>query len=171
MRASFAILAVTALLLLAVNAAVGLTLSGQPADGPERAAWFGKHYLLSIGAMLFIAFVHAVAYTYFIACARMARDAVDAAGMPAGGLVEIVTLRKQSLRWLLGGVLLLLAAGLLGACASLPGSVVGAGHMTVAMAAIILNALGFLRQYELIGKNVRLTDELYGNLGRREPQA
>lgn len=168
MRTSFAVLAVTAMLILAVNAVVGFYLGGMAADDGRRAEWFARHFIVSIGAMLYTTFVQVLAFTYFIVHARMARDAAESAGLPGDDVAAIVRLRRLSVRWLLCGVLPLLATGVVGTRVSLPtdaGQNVGSTlHMIAALVALGANAIALTMQWNLMERNGQITERIYASL-------
>src|SRR4051812_587585 len=128
MRISFAILAATATLLLAVVFVLGLMLEAW--SGSEaRDVLYAKHVIAGVGGMLFVCFVHVVAYTYFVVYARMAKDAVDTAGLEPGGYLEIVELKRRAVRWLVAGIVPLMASGISGALAVPPAGVPRQWHL------------------------------------------
>src|SRR5437588_12683395 len=114
MRISFSILACTASLLLFVALATGFV---SPSTAAEREIYSAKHVLAGVCTMLFACFVHVLAFTYFVVCARMAKEAVQSAGLERAGYEQINRLKRRAIGWLLVGVVPLLAAGVLGALA------------------------------------------------------
>lgn len=161
MRASFAILALTGVLMLVVTFVYGLA---QPSDAVAFDIHRAKHVILAVVTILYVCFVHVLAYTYFVVCARMAKDAVDKAGLCPDGYQLFVAVKRHSIRWLAGGVIILLVATVLGALAAPPASVHANWHLAAAIIALLVNPLGFFFEFQLITRNTILTEQLYASL-------
>lgn len=169
MKASFAILAATGLLLLGVTFALGLGVSGSAVESAARGALYERHFLLGLAAMLYVCFVHVIAFTYLVVFSRMAQDAVRTAGMGSEGLVAVSELKRRMVRWLLAGVATVLVTGATGSMRQGPWAIAATWHLSLAVATWLVNAIAFVREYQLIHENVALTEALYARLPPATP--
>lgn len=167
MQRSFAILALTDVVLLIGTAVLGMYGAHAPSD---EAAWtqaYLRHFAAAVVAMLFTCFVHVLAFTYFVVFSRMAGDAVAVAGGMRETFDAIVGLKRRAIRWLVLGFGAMLLTGITGVITSRTPFANGVPfHLAAAWLAVAANAMALFGEYGLIRQNAAITERLFAALPR-----
>lgn len=140
MKASYALLAITNLLLMLVTALAGLMVNGR--DG------FSRHFLLGMLTCFFTCFVHIVLFMYFVVQEKIIAQSIRQLDIDVSYHPRIQTIKSRALRLSLSGIVSILLSGALGAAIEM--SLSPNIHLGVAFGAILINAVVFYFQYALI---------------------
>ncbi|MFQ5430737.1 MAG: hypothetical protein ACE5E1_10540 [Phycisphaerae bacterium] len=152
MRASYALLAASDVLLMVLTAAVGLMVRGQ--EG------FGRHFLLGVLTAMFTSLIHVIFFMYFVVQNKIATQAILQGDVDAALAPRVQGLKARALRSGMVGIGTLLLAVILGA-------LVGQGvqpeaHLVAAFAAMFFNAAVFFYQYTLLVEYADLARAAFG---------
>ncbi len=153
MKASFILLVLADLVLMAITAIVGFTVHGT--DG------FVRHFLLGLLTGLFTCLVHSVTFSYFIVQSKIIRQLGSPRGPEALALEEVGRLKSRALRLSLLGILAMLVAMALGA--AIETQVAPLFHLMASAGAMAVNVIAFVRQYSLIEQCGRVFHRALGN--------
>ncbi len=166
-------LAVISNLLLAGSFLLGLMIE----DAAQRSLSFqvDHHLWTALAGLLFATLVHGLVMTYFVGTGRWAEETVRVYGL-AGELCTSSSRSKRRIMVLiLGGFVLLLVAGSLGAVAD-PASPVdfpgllglssAALHLLAATIALLTNGWINLQEYEALDRNASLIEEIMAEVRR-----
>jgi hypothetical protein len=162
MRLIFVILAGGDLLLLCVTAVVGLLVQGQE--------HYFQHFVLGLLSALYTCFVHVVAFMTFVVSMRITQEAI-AAGRTDGRLAtELQVCKSRTLVMALIAIGWTLATAALGAIVTEPKQAAAWGvstnwHFAAGMGMVPVNLVIFFREFQEIGRGVRLFDEAFDRGG------
>ena len=142
MKASFVLLALADLALLATTAAMGLMVSGTQG--------FLRHFLLGILSGMFTCFVHIVLYMYFVVQDKIMKQSAMTDGLSSEFVRQTEGIKLHAFRASMTGIFAILVAVTLGASV---GILTPAGaHLVAAFAAIAVNSGAFFYQYALLDR-------------------
>ena len=96
MKASFALLAVCNVTLLALTAVMGLSVEG--ADG------FARHFLLGLLAAFYACFVQVVVFMYFVVQEKVVRQSALSGGVAVAFHERMLAFKSRALRLSLAGI-------------------------------------------------------------------
>jgi len=152
MRASFLLLSITDLLLLALTAGVGLMVSD--------LHFFERHYLLGVLSGMFTCLVHVVLFMYFVVQDKIVKQSVVHYGLGPAFAVRVDMMKSSALRLSMTGIFAILLTVGLGAAIGI--LVPPAAHLVAAFAAIGVNGLVFVFQYDLLRRYAEMFQEAFG---------
>ena len=173
----FLVLAVTDGSLLIASFIVGLLASGEP-RGPH-AIMRGVHILVALVATMATLAVHSIAYTYFLATGKWAKEVVRVYGLPEWINDQAKKNKRKAFRFEFWGMTLVAIAAWMGAGADTRG-LNPLWHLLIAALAIAFNFGAFAVEYAVIVAHARLLLEVksqadrlrearYGNVGEKVP--
>ncbi|MFP6770636.1 MAG: hypothetical protein VB859_20855 [Planctomycetaceae bacterium] len=173
MKRIFLPLALISLLILAGAFLLGLMIE----DAARRSLSYQVDYHMwtALAGLLFATLVHGLVLTYFLGTGRWAEETVRVYGLD----IELYTASRDSKRRIMativGGFVLLVVAGSLGAAAD-PASPVGFSgvlglsastlHLLAATIALLTNAWIYLMEYDALDRNARLIEEIMSEVRR-----
>jgi hypothetical protein len=140
MKASFALLAICNVALLALTAVMGL--------GVDGAEGFGKHFLLGLLAALYACFVQVVAFMYFVVQEKIVRQSALAGDVPPPFHERMLAFKFRALRLSLAGIGSIIVAVGLGAGIGI--YVSATAHLVAAFAALGINGWTAIAHYGLL---------------------
>lgn len=152
MKASYAILALSNLSLMAVTATVGLMVQGQ--------AGFARHFLLGLLTGLFTCFVHVILFMYFVVQEKIVTQSILHHGLDVSYSPRVQRFKSRALRLSIAGIAAILITIWLGAAIGV--SIRAEVHLVAAFTAVFINAIVFFFQYELIRKYGALHRSAFG---------
>lgn len=159
MLRSFLVLAVTVGSLLAASFVLGLLASGEP-PGPH-AVWRGIHLLFALLTTLATLAVHSLAYTYFLATGKWAKEVVRVYELPEWINDQAKKNKKKAFRFEFWSMTLIAVTAWLGAAADTRG-LNPLWHLGIAAATIAFNLGAFAVEYAVIMAQARLLLEVKG---------
>ncbi len=159
----FLVLAVTDGSLLAARFVVGLIASGEP-RGPH-AVWRGVHVLVALTATMATLAVHSIAYTYFLATGKWAKEGVRVYCLPTWINDQAKKNKRKAFRFEFWGMTLVAIAAWMGAGADTQG-LNPLWHLFVAALAIAFNLGAFTVEYAVIVAHARLLLEVKSQADR-----
>ncbi len=173
----FLVLAVTDGSLLIASFIVGLLASGEP-RGPH-AIMRGVHVLVALVATMATLAVHSIAYTYFLATGKWAKEVVRVYGLPEWINDQAKKNKRKAFRFEFWGMTLVAITAWMGAGADTRG-LNPLWHLLIAALAIAFNFGAFAVEYAVIVAHARLLLEVksqadrlrearYGNVGEKVP--
>lgn len=173
MKTIFLPLSVISTLLLATSLVLGLSI--EDAAEPSLSHQVDYHLWTSLGGMLFSTLVHGLVMTYFIGTGRWFEETARAYPLTGDCFGDSRKLKHRTIPIIVGGFVLLLAAGTLGAAAD-PASPVGFTgwlglspatlHLLVALAAVGVNTWTHLVEYNALDKNAELIEQMMSEVQR-----
>jgi hypothetical protein len=153
----FLVLAVTDGSLLAASFVLGLLASGEP-RGPG-AIWHGLHVLFAIVTTMATLAVHSIAYTYFLATGKWAKEVVHVYQLPDWINAQAKKNKRKAFRFQFWSMTLISIAAWLGAASDTQG-MNPLWHLGVAATAIAYNLGAFAVEYAVIVAQARLLLEV-----------
>lgn len=153
----FLVIAVTDGSLLVVSFVLGLMASGEP-RGPH-AVMRGIHLLVALTATMATLAVHSVAYTYFLATGKWAKEVVRVYGLPEWINDQAKRNKRKAFRFEFWGMSLVAVTAWLGAAADTQG-LNPLWHLGVAAFALAFNLGAFAVEYAVIVAHARLLLEV-----------
>ncbi|GAC1451408.1 MAG: hypothetical protein NVSMB9_36360 [Isosphaeraceae bacterium] len=159
----FLVLAVTDGSLLVASFVVGLIASGEP-RGPH-AVWRGVHVLVSLVATISTLAVHSIAYTYFLATGKWAKEVVRVYQLPTWIDDQAKKNKRKAFRFEFWGMSLVAITAWMGAAAETRG-LHPLWHLGVAAFAIAFNFGAFALVYAVIVAQARLLLEVKSQADR-----
>ena len=167
MKTIFLPLSIISTLLLAAAVVLGLGIE----NAAERSLshQVDYHMWASMGGMLFTTLVHGLVMTYFIGTGRWFEEPDRVYPLSGDGYAASRKLKYRTIPVIVGGFLLLLVAGTLGAAAD-PASPVGFTgwlglspatlHLLAALVAVGLNTWTHVIEYAALDENARLIGQV-----------
>ena len=143
--------------LLVASFVLGLWASDEP-RGPH-AIWRGIHLLFSLMTTMVTLGVHSVAYTYFLATGKWAREVVRVYQLPEWINVQAKKNKRKAFRFEFWSMVLIAVTAWLGAAADTQG-VNPLWHLGVAAVTIAFNFGAFAVEYAVIVAQARLLLEV-----------
>ncbi len=159
----FLVLAVTDGSLLVASFVLGLLASGeQPGPG---AIWRGVHLLFALLTTLATLAVHSIAYTYFLATGKWAKEVVRVYGLPGWINAQAKKNKRKAWRFEFWSMTLIAITAWLGAASDTQG-VNPLWHLGVAAATLAFNLGAFAVEYAAIVAHARLLLEVKAQADR-----
>jgi hypothetical protein len=154
----FLVLAVTDGSLLIACFVLGLLASGEP-RGPG-AVWHGVHVLFALLTTMTTLAVHSIAYTYFLATGKWAKEVVHVYQLPDWINDQSKKNKRKAFRFEFWGMTLIAVTAWLGGAADTrPGSY-PLWHLGFSALAIAFNLGAFAVEYDVILAQARLLKEV-----------
>jgi hypothetical protein len=153
----FLVLAVTGGSLLVASFVLGLLASGEP-RGPG-AIWHGIHVLFALMTTLAALAVHSIAYTYFLATGKWAKEVVRVYGLPEWINTQAKKNKRKAFRFEFWSMCLIAFTAWLGAAADAQG-VSPLWHLGMAAVTLAFNFGAFAVEYAVIMAQARLLMEV-----------
>jgi hypothetical protein len=153
----FLVLAVTDGSLLVASFVVGLMATGEP-RGPG-AIWHGVHVLLALFTTMTTLAVHSIAYTYFLATGKWAKEVVRVYQLPEWINTQAKKNKRKAFRFEFWSMSLIAITAWLGA-ASDTQRLNPLWHLGVAAATLAFNFVAFVVEYAVIVAQARLLLEV-----------
>ena len=160
----FLVLAVTDGSLLITSFVLGLLASGEP-RGPH-AIWHGVHLLFALLTTMATLAVHSIAYTYFLATGKWAKEVVHAYQLPDWINDQAKKNKRKAFRFEFWGMSLIAIAAWLGAAADTRPGNYPLWHLGVSALAIAFNLGAFAVEYAVIVSHARLMLEVKAQADR-----
>ena len=95
----FTILAWLAILLIAANMILGLSLGDIRQLDPAVLRWATVHRLLGVAAALAVVFVNSIVVTYFIGTSRWAKEVVETYSLDLDFIRRTTALKRRTFPW------------------------------------------------------------------------
>jgi hypothetical protein len=163
----FLVLAVTNGSLLAASFVLGLLASGEP-RGPG-AVWHGVHVLFALLTTMATLAVHSIAYTYFLATGKWAKEVVEVYGLPDWINAQAKKNKRKAFRFQFWSMTLIAATAWLGAASDTQG-LNPLWHLGVSAATIAFNLGAFAVEYAVIVAHARLLMEVKARADRQRAE-
>lgn len=147
-------------LVLLVTVAVGFLSEGRAnvtLDLPltESQRYFTIHLISGLSAALLTLLLHSLIFTYFIGTGRWVQEVAKAYRLPESFWNQSRKLKLQALPFILGSILLVIAAVTLGAATD-RGMLDPNLHLAVAVLAIAFNGWSCVTEYRAVSANSEL---------------
>jgi amino acid transporter len=113
----FTVLAWLAILMIAANLIVGLSLGDIRQADPEVLHWATVHRLAGVAAALAVVFANSVVVTYFIGTSRWAREVVETYSLDLDFIRRTTALKRRTFPWATLSMLVIVGVIALGAAA------------------------------------------------------
>ena len=153
----FLVLAVTDGSLLVASFVLGLLASGeQPGPG---SVWRGVHLLFALFTTMATLAVHSIAYTYFLATGKWAKEVVRVYGLPGWINDQAKKNKRKAFRFEFWSMTLVSVAAWFGAPADTEGAT-PLWHLAAASVALGFNLVAFVVEYAVIVAQARLLLEV-----------
>jgi hypothetical protein len=157
----FLVLAVTDGSLLIASFVLGLLASTEPKPLAPGAIWHGVHILFALLTVLATLAVHSIAYTYFIATGKWAKEVVHVYGLPEWINEQAKKNKRKAFRFEFWSMTLIAVTAWLGAAADTrAGGHYSLWHLGLAAATIAFNLGAFVVEYAVIVAHARLLMEV-----------
>ena len=153
----FLVLAVTDGSLLVASFVVGLIASGEP-RGPG-AIWRGVHVLLALLTTMTTLAVHSIAYTYFLATGKWAKEVVRVYQLPEWINTQAKKNKRKAFRFQFWSMALIAITAWLGAATDTQ-RLGPLWHLGIAAVALAFNFGAFVVEYAVIVAQARLLQEV-----------
>jgi len=153
----FLVLAVTGGSLLVASFVLGLLASGEP-RGPG-AIWHGIHVLFALMTTLAALAVHSIAYTYFLATGKWAKEVVRVYGLPEWINQQAKKNKRKAFRFEFWSMTLIGVAAWFGAASDAQGFNPN-WHLAAASLALAFNLGAFVVEYAVLVAQGRLLLEV-----------
>jgi hypothetical protein len=153
----FLVLAVTDGSLLVASFVLGLLASAEP-RGPG-AIWRGVHLLFALFTTMATLGVHSIAYTYFLATGKWAKEVVHVYQLPDWINDQAKKNKRKAFRFEFWSMVLIAATAWLGAASDTQGTN-PLWHLGVAAATLAFNIGAFAAEYAVIVAQARLLLEV-----------
>ncbi len=160
----FLVLAVTGSSLLLADFVVGFLAASEP-RGPG-AVWRGVHVLFSLLTVVAILGIHSIAYTYFMATLKWAKEVARVYQLPDWLVAQATRNKRRAFRFIMGSMTAVAVTAWLGAAADTRGGSYGAWHLWVASLTLAFNFVSFVVEYLGIVSHHRLLGELKARADR-----
>jgi hypothetical protein len=163
----FFTLAVFTLLLMAAAAVLGWgigDLRAMPRD-PDTLRWATVHRLTGVAAALAVVFVHSIVVTYFVGTSRWCKEVVQTYRLDPVLVRESAQIKRRAFPWSLGGMLVVVAVGALGAASDPATGRAGTENWTIvhfiaAIGGLALIAWSYVASWNAIEANQRVIDRV-----------
>src|SRR3954468_24130007 len=149
----FLVIAVTDGSLLVTTFVLGLLASGEP-RGPHDI-FHGVHLLVAVLTTVATLAVHSIAYTYFLATGKWAKEVVRVYGLPTWINDQAKKNKRKAFRFEFWGMSAVAVTAWLGAGADTQG-LNPLWHLAVAAGALAFNLVAFAVEYGVIVAHARL---------------
>jgi hypothetical protein len=153
----FLVLAVTDGSLLVASFVLGLFASGEP-RGPH-AIWHGIHILFALLTTMATLAVHSIAYTYFLATGKWAKEVVRVYQLPEWINTQAKKNKRKAFRFEFWSMALIAVTTWLGAASDTQG-LNSLWHLGLAAVTLAFNFGAFAVEYAVIYAQVRLLQEV-----------
>ncbi len=159
----FLVLAVTDGSLLVASFVLGLMASAEP-RGPG-AVWHGVHVLFALATTMATLAVHSIAYTYFLATGKWAKEVVRVYRLPEWINTQAKKNKRKAFRFEFWSMVLIAVTAWLGAAADTSGTS-PLWHLAIASVTLAFNLGTFVVEYAVIVAQVRLLLEVKAQADR-----
>jgi len=143
-------LAIANLILLLMTAAMGLGASRPSLD---------RHVLLAVVTLMVSCGIQVVVFTYFTITGKMIGQAVHLGGLDTAPLAAVESSKKSASR-LVGLVMVGVVFATATGAAQWRADARGTMHFAAAGLLVLVHALAFYREYDLVWANARLMDDV-----------
>ena len=135
--------------------------------GPLSAAqrMFTIHLISGLSAALLTLLLHSLIFTYFIGTGRWVQEVVKAYQLPETFWRKSRTLKMQALPFILGSILLVMTAAILGAATD-RGLLDRNIHLALAALAVGFNFWSYLAEYRAVVANSELITHIMDEVNR-----
>ncbi|MEX0937205.1 MAG: hypothetical protein WDZ59_05040 [Pirellulales bacterium] len=163
----FFTLAVFSLLLMAAAAVLGWGIGDLRAlpSNPDTLRWATVHRLTGVAAALAVVFVHSIVVTYFVGTSRWCKEVVQTYRLDPALVRESAQIKRRAFPWSLGGMLLVVGIGALGAASDPATGRAGTENWTIvhfisAIGGLALIAWSYVASWNAIESNQRVIDRV-----------
>jgi len=166
----FTILAWLAILLVAANLILGLTLGDLRQLDPVVLRWATVHRLAGVFAALAVVFVNSIVVTYFIGTSRWAKEVVETYALDSEFIRRTTALKRRTFPWATLSMLVIVGVIALGGAAD-PGSQLGSEawvtpHLVGAIAGLAFIAWAALVEWNNIYQNQQAIHDILAEVRR-----
>jgi hypothetical protein len=167
----FTVLAWFAILLVAVNLIVGLTLGDIRRPDPDVQHWATVHRLGGVAAALAVVLVNCIVVTYFIGTSRWAKEVVEAYQLDPEFARRSTALKRRTFPWATLAMLAIVGVISLGGAAdpstNRPDTALWTTpHLIGAIAGMAFVAWVFVVEWNNIDRNHAVIDEIMAEVKR-----
>lgn len=166
----FTILAWLAILMVAANFILGLSLGDIRQLDPTVLRWATVHRLLGVAAALAVVFANSIVVTYFIGTSRWAKEVVETYSLDVDFVRRTTTLKRRTFPWATLSMLVIVGVIALGGAAD-PGGKPGAEHWRTphligSMAGLAFVAFASVVEWNNIYRNQQTIQEILAEVRR-----
>jgi hypothetical protein len=149
---------------------VGFLSEGRARVQPDSALTeaqriFTLHLFGGLAAALLTLLLHSLVLTYFIGTGRWMQEVIKAYSLPATPWERSRALKIQALPYILGGILSVILAAVLGAAADV-GRIDRNYHLVIATVAVAFNFWSYVREYRVVAENGDLISGIMDDVKR-----
>ncbi|MCH8827956.1 MAG: hypothetical protein IID45_00100 [Planctomycetes bacterium] len=174
MKRIFVTLAVLSTGLLLAAFVMGWMIGDLTRRDAEVQAGFDLHFLTAVAGLMFASLVHAIVLTYFMGTGRWMEETGNVYRLSDEWRAESQRLKYRTFPWMAGALVMLILTGAFGAIAD-PATLGTEGwggvsaatvHFLVASIAVAANILINVMEYQAIGRNSQLVENVLAEVRR-----